>query len=547
MSIHEVRSSLSPDSYKVDGFDQWGFEDNLFAGLMPLKMSEKNDNEKGSLFFWFVESRLDKSVHKDIPVVVWLNGGPGCTSTVGMFYENGPIKFDQANKSPEQKYNFMRNPNSWNNEAHVLYVEQPVRTGFSLVGAKKRHIKNEFQLRSDFHDFLENFFEVFSEYRHNKLFIAGESYGGMYVPNIALEIVERNVLRNLEGVAIGNGIVDPIQDSTQADFAYSHGLIPSKIRDVIKYRFDTLCDKTKAPGLDPNCDMETMVMDASGNPNEFNTATFISYDSTIFDPSEVYHVFLNDPSVQEMIHVRGRNLPGHNLKQYEKEPNADGFYEPIPWSPCNDQIGTDMNEDRPKSALSALKYLTDSGVRVLLYSGSNDLTCNILGTLKFLENNKWRGKNWSSATRGLLKVPNSEEVAGEFNTIDDGQFGFFIVRNSGHLVPFDQPVVALELITRFLKNKNIIDIPLPSEQSYIDSVQGMQDSNGSSSLPYFFFSFSIVLLAIIFGYKHLSSSSKTEDTNIESNKKEFFEMEKMSATSTSTKPNTSSTSSYQKI
>ena len=138
-----------------------------------MKLSETNDNDQGSLFFWFVESRLDKSTNKDIPVVVWLNGGPGCTSTVGMFYENGPIKFDQANKSPDKKYNFMTNPNSWNNDAHVLYVEQPVRTGFSL-SVSKRRITNEYDVRTDMADFLENFFTVFSEYRENKLFITGE-------------------------------------------------------------------------------------------------------------------------------------------------------------------------------------------------------------------------------------------------------------------------------------------------------------------------------------------------------------------------------------
>ncbi|CAG2111856.1 unnamed protein product, partial [Medioppia subpectinata] len=72
-------------------------------------------------FYWFVESQKDP---KTAPVVLWLNGGPGCSSLFGKLQENGPFKVTPNG------LNLTLNPNAWNIEANVVYFESPVGIGF---------------------------------------------------------------------------------------------------------------------------------------------------------------------------------------------------------------------------------------------------------------------------------------------------------------------------------------------------------------------------------------------------------------------------------
>ena len=99
------------------------------------------------------------------------------------------------------------------------------------------------------------------------------------------------------------------------------------------------------------------------------------------------------------------------------------------------------------------------------------MNCNTVGTLSVLQANTWLGKPFDTATRGLWQ--NNGDVAGEYFQITPdlqdlhgynatGEFSFLIVRNAGHLVPMDQPVNALNLLTRFIQNISFIDTPLPA-------------------------------------------------------------------------------------
>jgi cathepsin A (carboxypeptidase C) len=73
------------------------------------------------MFYWLFKSRGNPDTD---PLVLWLTGGPGCASEVALFYENGPytINPDLSLKS---------NPFSWNNVSNLLFVDQPIGTGFS--------------------------------------------------------------------------------------------------------------------------------------------------------------------------------------------------------------------------------------------------------------------------------------------------------------------------------------------------------------------------------------------------------------------------------
>jgi cathepsin A (carboxypeptidase C) len=95
------------------------------SGLITIdhsKYKEFNNSRVDDLFYWWFESRNSP---KDDPLVIWLTGGPGCASEIALLYENGPYRFEDDGKT------LKGNPHSWNSNANLLYVDQPIGTGFS--------------------------------------------------------------------------------------------------------------------------------------------------------------------------------------------------------------------------------------------------------------------------------------------------------------------------------------------------------------------------------------------------------------------------------
>ena len=143
-----------------------GTSDEMHAGHMPLTWK---DNTEGSHFFWLAVQRSNPA-NRSKKLVVWLNGGPVCSSMIGMMHENGPFKIE-ANpnflKDDPNSLQFIlkRNPYSWNKVADVLYVEQPIRTGFSRAATGADATRNTTQMAADFRHFLLSFMEVFTHFQ----------------------------------------------------------------------------------------------------------------------------------------------------------------------------------------------------------------------------------------------------------------------------------------------------------------------------------------------------------------------------------------------
>jgi len=470
-------AAKTSEDYRVHGLNKYQTDpDVTYAGMMPLDNTNAPGEDKGEFFFWLAETRAD---NKDkAPLIVWLNGGPGCSSMVGMMFENGPWLPPQAGKDGH-KYLFDRNSYSWNEVGHVMYIEQPLRTGFSNAYKGTDLIRDEYQVADDFYAFLISFYKAFPDFVGTPLIISGESYAGKYIPNIAQEVVKRQlsdprgVRIDLAGVAIGNGAIDPIQDLSHADYAYFHGLIPLGAKLAIEKKMEACVGAQPSAGSEDtkdalgvsadaqhdasslgelfDCDrtMMTHVLLAAGQPNEYNTATFAGYD-TLMAPDGIFHSFFNDAEVQHALHI------------------TDSSESVRTWAVCNDQLDTSMANDRPVSSVPALQFLANH-TRVLLYAGENDLNCNFLGLQQVLQRNSWRGQGWEQAERSLYRgaVPEGKEVAGEYFSINDGHMAFLIIRNSGHLVPMDVPATAQDLIRRFAAGNSFADTKLPNEAFYL--------------------------------------------------------------------------------
>ncbi|KAJ4374799.1 hypothetical protein N0V83_001876 [Neocucurbitaria cava] len=170
-----------------------------YAGLLPISDSP---DETRKLFFWFFPSTLESTPEE---VVIWLNGGPGCSSLSGFLTENGPFTWEAGTLAPVQ------NPYSWNNLTNVLWVEQPVGVGYSQGTP---NITNEVELGDEFRGFYKSFIDLFELYNW-KTYITGESYAGFYVPYIADSFIKADDAKywNLAGISINDPIIgdDTIQ------------------------------------------------------------------------------------------------------------------------------------------------------------------------------------------------------------------------------------------------------------------------------------------------------------------------------------------------
>jgi cathepsin A (carboxypeptidase C) len=206
------------NSNKDDTTGIFGDADQWKSGLITI---EKGTIGTDDMFYWAFESRANPETD---PLVMWLTGGPGCASEVALFYENGPYQFpaDLSKTLP-----LTQNPESWNNKANLLFVDQPIGTGFSHseIG---HDVTNEEKVGSDMAIFLRGYLEENPEYKGRDFFITGESYAGHYIPAIAYYLINTatDVELNLKGIAIGNGLTDPFaQYPAYATFSYENDLI----------------------------------------------------------------------------------------------------------------------------------------------------------------------------------------------------------------------------------------------------------------------------------------------------------------------------------
>ena len=107
--------------------------------------------------------------------LVWLNGGLGCSSLDGLAKENGPLHFSGNFETPSP------NPYSWTHLANVLYIDQPVGSGFSGGPLKLPSILRSRKTSSPG---LGAFYEVFPSLKSKNTYIMGESYAAIYIPEI---------------------------------------------------------------------------------------------------------------------------------------------------------------------------------------------------------------------------------------------------------------------------------------------------------------------------------------------------------------------------
>lgn len=198
------------------------------------------------LHYWFAaaESQQDTA-----PVVLWLNGGPGSSSVLGMLEEHGPLVMNATG-------GLMQNPYAWTKQANLLILESPAGVGYSYCAAMETggschntDVTTAKAARAALQDFFAN---KFPELRSLPFFITGESYAGVYVPTLAEEILNKAQEVNLQGLAVGDPCTDNDAQAESMDmlwYSHKYGLLPDADFDLLyhncSYRHPSLLSQSE--------------------------------------------------------------------------------------------------------------------------------------------------------------------------------------------------------------------------------------------------------------------------------------------------------------
>lgn len=113
-------------------------------------------------------------------------------------------------------------------------------------------------------------------------------------------------------------------------------------------------------------------------------------------------------------------------------------------------FGTTGDDDRQDGTIAAVRTLIADNVTVVIYAGDADYNCNWLGGQAVVK--EINPPSWDCA--GYVNVSTSDGIV-HGQVKQSGAFSFVRVYESGHEVPFYQPEIALALLQRALKQKDI--------------------------------------------------------------------------------------------
>ncbi|KAM0907938.1 hypothetical protein ACQ4PT_015806 [Festuca glaucescens] len=382
------------------------------------------------MFYFFFESRGKK----EDPVVIWLTGGPGCSSELAVFYENGPFTIANNMSLAWNKF-------GWDKISNIIFVDQPTGTGFSYSSDDRDTRHDETGVSNDLYSFLQVFFKKHPEFVKNNFFITGESYAGHYIPAFASRVHQGNKAKegihiNFKGFAIGNGLTDPaIQYKAYTDYALDMNLIQKSDYERIN-KFIPPCEfaiKLCGTNGKSSCMAAYMVCNSIFNSIMKLVGTKNYYDvrkecegKLCYDFSNM-EKFFGDKAVRQAIGVGD-----------------------IEFVSCSTSVYQAMLTDWMRNLEVGIPALLEDGINVLIYAGEYDLICNWLGNSRWVHSMEWSGqKDFASSAESTFLVDDAQ--AGVLKS--HGALSFLKVHNAGHMVPMDQPKAALEMLRRFTQGK----------------------------------------------------------------------------------------------
>ena len=414
-------------------------------------------------FYWAFGPRSGRA---DAPVILWMTGGPGCSSALAALVELGPCWLNTTTGKLDN------NAWGWNNDAYLIFIDQPAGVGFSTSDAEG-YASNEEEVSEDMYWFLQEFFyTAHPEFNahNNEFHVFGESYGGHYAPATAHKIFKRNQEVgvnpnykpiNLVGLGVGNGLTVPnIQYQFYSETAYEYCI-----------------EKTGQPCVD---------LATAQFMNKSTPACIKAIDKCVRKPKDILactlargtctsslimpYTFMNKNTYDIRKECKGElcyNL-GEVVKFMNTPATQDAFgVKRQRWAACNALINIAFTADWFASFDHMVAEMLDGPtvkngiakpVRTMIYVGEMDFVCNLKGNKEWTLQMEWAQKAQYNAARDVeYRLSNASAPVGKIRVVPGAtgpmHFSFVHVYDAGHMVPMDQPEVMYNLLDNFLNNK----------------------------------------------------------------------------------------------
>jgi len=483
-----------------------------YVHLPPGTLADVNETQDYSIntFFWFFESRKDPA---NAPLSIWMNGGPGSSSMIGLLQENGPCMVNDDSNST------YLNPWSFNNEVNMLYIDQPNQVGFSwdvltngtLDSTSSQGLEptnftgpiptqnstfsvgtfpsqdpnssaNDTQnaARALWH-FAQTWFQEFPAYKPNNdaISIFTESYGGRYGPAFTAFFEEQNerianhsitekgetYIIHLDTLGIINGCIDLLtQELSYPTIAYNNTY---GIEAIDKGTYQEAVDAFNKPGTGCRDMILTChSLAAQGDPS------FTGSNETVNNACGDADSYCRNNVEGPYILDSGRNF--YDIAAIALSPFPPNYYigyltnawvqaalgVPTNYTQSTNGVyeGFGSTGDYPRGDirggyLADLGYILDSGIKVALIYGDRDYACNWIGGEEVsLAVNYSQSADFHKAGYANITT-NSSYVGGQVR--QRGNFSFSRVFESGHEVPSYQPETAYRIFSRAIFGKDI--------------------------------------------------------------------------------------------
>ncbi|KAH7689748.1 Peptidase S10 serine carboxypeptidase protein [Dioscorea alata] len=429
-----------------------------FPGSLPfhLETGYVNVDEEmdGNLFYYFVESENNP---KQDPVILWLTGGPGCSSLCGLAFEIGPMGFDLPGYQ-EGLPTLFYNPLTWTKHCNIIFLDSPIGTGFSYSNRYDEYKLDDYKSAQDIHTFLRKWFADHPEFISNPFYFAGDSYSGMIVPVVAQKIANDNDNGvehpfNLKGYLLGNPITDyKIDHEAKIPFVHGVGLISDELYEALKAscegEYYTIprneqCDKNMElmdkclAGINPVNVLDPVCPFASPKPVRFNA------DRTLLEEQTMKELHLTKSDLSKDCKTSGYLLAA-NWANNDTVRKALGIHEGTvkQWQRCDRSMPYTSNYP------SVVEYhldLTKRGYTALIYSGDHDMNAPHVGTQAWIKSlnltmvDDWRPWIVDSQVAGFTRK--------YFNNLT-----YATVKGAGHTAPEYKQKECLALFQRWIND-----------------------------------------------------------------------------------------------
>lgn len=395
------------------------------------------------MHYWLVESEVDPDT---APVVLWMNGGPGCSSLDGFIYEHGPFRVNTSDPKRLQRFD-----HSWSKLANVVYLEAPVGVGFSYSDDSDDYERDDDNTAEDNVEAMKVFFEKWPEWRDNGFYITGESYAGVYVPTLAegiLWAVGNGTWTGakLLGIGVGNGCTGSEvgscggqRDRYETEFLLGTAFISSSLKSQIRKECDWDAEMTSA------CQSLLREMHSTvGHINLYNV-----YGECISGSEQQRYGALHAKAP----HEKSPNVGGPDAcidsilgSAYMNLPEViDAIHvkkQPFDWEVCGNQM-THYRSTRPNLPRDTYPFLI-ANIQVTIYNGDWD------ACVPYTDNEAWtEGMGYAVKTPWHPWTYKGDQVAGYATSYENG-FTFVTVKGARHEVPETAPEAGLELFRRIV-------------------------------------------------------------------------------------------------